>query len=88
MADLIPATGYVAVFTTIDTNGQTRYHSRPVICWTVGADGLAVGQWVNPANGRTAIAETALNFFQYMAQEDWHSFQHSTDQRRAATGQT
>lgn len=53
--NVIPARGYVAVFTGLAPDGQTTYHHRPLIAWTVGDDGRLVGQYVN-GNGQTAGA--------------------------------
>ncbi|MFI5684652.1 DUF6253 family protein [Streptomyces sp. NPDC051636] len=73
MSDLIPATGYIAVFTGIAPDGQTIYHHRPLIAWTVGEDGHLVGQYVN-GQGRTAVASNVPNFHRYMTEDEWAVF--------------
>lgn len=73
MADLIPANGYVAVFTGLDADGKTTYHHRPLICWTVGEDGAVVGQYVN-GQGRTTVASAVPNFLKYMTEDQWVIF--------------
>ncbi|MHC3471225.1 DUF6253 family protein [Streptomyces sp. 7R007] len=73
MADLIPAGDYVAVFTGLDPDGQTTYHQRPLIAWTVGEDGQLLGQYVN-GQGRTAVASNVPNFHRYMTEEEWPAF--------------
>lgn len=74
MPDLIPANGYVAVFTGIAPDGRTIYHQRPLIAWTLGEDGHLVGQYVN-GNGRTVIASNVPNFHRYMTEEEWPAFE-------------
>lgn len=73
MSDLIPATGYVAVFTGLDSDGHTTYHHRELIAWTVGEDGHLVGHYVN-GNGKTAIASNVPNFHRYMTEDEWPVF--------------
>ncbi|MGV9275974.1 DUF6253 family protein [Streptomyces griseosporeus] len=74
MPDLIPADGYLAVFTGLDTStGETRYHPRPLIAWTVDDDGRLVGHYVN-ANGQTALASKVPNFYRYMTETEWENF--------------
>lgn len=74
MADLIPATGYVAVFTTLapDT-GRTLYYPRPLLAWTVGDDGHLVGHYVNHG-GQTVVASNVPNFHRYMHEDEWPNF--------------
>lgn len=73
MTNLIPARGYIAVFTGLAPDGQTTYHQRPLIAWTVGDDGRLVGQYVN-GNGQTVIASNVPNFHRYMTEEEWPAF--------------
>ncbi|MEV4864280.1 DUF6253 family protein [Streptomyces ossamyceticus] len=74
MADLIPATGYVAVFTTLDPDtGRTIYYPRPLLAWTVGDDGHLVGHYVNHS-GQTVVAGNVPNFHRYMTEDQWAVF--------------
>lgn len=73
MADLIPAGDYVAVFTGIAPDGQTTYHHRPLIAWTVGDDGHLVGHYVNNL-GKSVVASNVPNFCRYMAEDEWPIF--------------
>lgn len=73
MADLIPATGYEAVFTGTAPDGRTTYHHRPLIAWTVGEDGHLVGHYVN-SHGKTATASNVPNFHRYMTEAEWAVF--------------
>ncbi|WNZ11480.1 DUF6253 family protein [Streptomyces sp. 11x1] len=74
MADLIPARGYVAVFTTLDTDsGRTLYYPRPLIAWTVGEDGRLVGHYIG-SYGNTTVASNVPNFYRYMTEDQWAVF--------------
>ncbi|MFC4466707.1 hypothetical protein ACFPH6_19605 [Streptomyces xiangluensis] len=73
MPDLIPARGYVAVFTGLDSDGETTYHPRQLIAWTVGEDGHLTGHYVN-GNGQTVIASNVPNFHRYMTEDEWAVF--------------
>jgi hypothetical protein len=74
MPDLISARGYLAIFTGLDTvTGETRYHPRPLIAWTVGDGGRLVGHYIN-GEGQTAIASSVPNFYRYMAESEWENF--------------
>lgn len=73
MSDLIPATGHVAVFTGLDSNGRTTYHCRPLLAWTVDDDGRLVGQYLN-SYGKTGIASNVPNFHRYMTEDEWALF--------------
>lgn len=73
MADLIPARGYVAVFTGLDPDGQTTYHHRPLLAWTVGENGLLAGHYLNN-QGKTVIASNVPNFHRYMTDDEWAIF--------------
>lgn len=73
MPDLIPARGYVAVFTGLDPDGRTTYHYRPLIAWTVGEDGHLVGHYMS-GKGKTAIASNVPNFHRYMTENEWPAF--------------
>jgi hypothetical protein len=73
MADLISATGHVAVFTGLDSDGNTTYHYRPLLAWTVNDEGRLVGQYLN-GQGRTAVASNVPNFHRYMTDDEWAIF--------------
>lgn len=73
MPDLISARGYVAVFTGLAPDGQTTYHHRPLLAWTVGEEGRLVGHYVN-GNGQAAIASNVPNFHRYMTEDEWPTF--------------
>ena len=73
MTHLIPARGYVAVFTGLAPDGQTTYHHRPLIAWTVGEDGHLVGHYLTNL-GKTVVASDVPNFFRYMTEDEWAIF--------------
>lgn len=73
VADLIPARGYVAVFTGITPDGRTTYHYRPLVAWTVGEDGHLVGHYVN-GNGQTVVASNVPNFHRYLTEDELPAF--------------
>lgn len=73
MPDLIPARGYVAVFTGLDSDGRTTYHQRPLLAWTVDDDGRLVGHYLN-SHGKTVIASSVPNFHRYMTEDEWALF--------------
>lgn len=73
MSDLISATGHVAVFTGLDSDGRTTYHQRPLLAWTVDDDGRLVGHYLN-SHGKTVIASNVPNFQRYMTEDEWAVF--------------
>ncbi len=73
MPDLISATGHVAVFTGLDSDGETTYHPRQLIAWTVGEDGHLAGHYLN-SHGKTVIASNVPNFHRYMTEDEWAVF--------------
>ncbi len=85
MADLIPARGYVAVFTGLDSDGHTTHHHRPLIAWTVGEDGHLVGHYIN-GNGQAVIASNVPNFHRYLTEDEWPAFSVSQYRIQALTG--
>ncbi len=86
MTHLIPARGYVAVFTGIAPDGQTTYHHRPLIAWTVGEDGHLVGHYVNNL-GKTVVASNVPNFLRYMTEDEWALFDVSHFRIRKPVGE-
>ncbi|MBT2391640.1 hypothetical protein J7E87_19930 [Streptomyces sp. ISL-1] len=70
MSTLIPGTGHLALFTTTGTDGETHFHARPLICWTLGDHGLAVGQCLTP-DGRVTVASDEPNFSNYLTAHEW-----------------
>jgi hypothetical protein len=82
MADLISATGYVAVFTGLAPDGHTTYHYRQLIAWTVGDGGHLVGHYVNH-NGQAVIASNVPNFHRYLTERELPTF--DLDRRRGRT---